>query len=92
MHHPHSLLANIVNIVVVFQPEDVLKSLDERSRDIDSLIRPDGTKKFPAKTCYDLFLDYKSFKSGKCFLQKSLLPALDFLSLSCNCLNVKAFG
>ena len=82
MHHPHSLLANIVNIVVVFQPEAVLKDLDKRSRDIESLIRPDGTEKFPAKTCYDLFLDHKSFKSGKCFLQKSRLPALHFLSFS----------
>lgn len=46
------------------KPEDVLKGLDERSHDMDSLIRPDGTKKFPAKTCYDLFLDHKTFKSG----------------------------
>lgn len=61
----HSLLANIVCVVVMFQPEDILKGLDEKNKDINTLIKPDGTKKFPAKTCYDLFLDHKTFKSGK---------------------------
>lgn len=38
--------------------------MDENDKEIDSLISPDGTKKFPAKTCYDLFLDHKNFKNG----------------------------
>ena len=50
------------------QPKDILKTLDENDKEIDSLISPDGTKKFPAKTCYDLFLDHKNFKNGK-FIQ-----------------------
>ena len=68
----HSLSANIGCVAVLFQPEDVLRGLDERSQDIESLIRPDGTKKFPAKTCYDLFLDHKTFKSGEWFLYDSI--------------------
>ena len=57
---------------MLFQPEDVLKGLDERSQDMESLIRPDGTKKFPAKTCYDLFLDHKTLRSGELFLHDSI--------------------
>jgi len=50
------------------QPKDILKTLDENDKEIDSLISPDVTKKFPAKTCFDLFLDHKNFKNGK-FIQ-----------------------
>ena len=57
---------------MLFQPEDVLKGLDERSQDMETLIRPDGSKKFPAKTCFDLFLDHKTFKSGELLLDDSI--------------------
>ena len=57
----------------LFQPKDILKSLDEKDKEIDSLIAPDGTKKFPAKTCYDLFLDHKHFKSGESPFPSSFL-------------------
>lgn len=46
------------------KPKDILRSLDEKDKEIDRKIKPDGTKKFPAKTCYDLFLDHQIFKSG----------------------------
>ncbi|XP_015773347.1 PREDICTED: collagen alpha chain-like [Acropora digitifera] len=43
--------------------EHVLKDLDEKDKEMDSLIAPDGSRKFPAKTCYDLFLDHGNFES-----------------------------
>lgn len=55
----------MVCVILLFQPKDILRGLDEKDKDIDNMIKPDGTKKFPAKTCYDLFLDHKTFKDGK---------------------------
>lgn len=44
---------------------DILRGLDAKEKEIDLKIKPDGTRKYPARTCYDLFLDHKSYKSGK---------------------------
>ena len=49
----------------LFQAENVLKDLDQKDKEMDSLIAPDGSRKFPAKTCYDLFLDHGNFESGE---------------------------
>lgn len=51
---------------------DILRGLDAKEKEIDLKIKPDGTRKYPARTCYDLFLDHKSYKSGRFFLHHCL--------------------
>lgn len=46
------------------KPMDILRGLDAKEKEIDLKIKPDGTRKYPARTCYDLFLDHKSYKNG----------------------------
>lgn len=66
------------------KPDDILKSFDEKEKEIDALIAPDGTRKFPAKTCYDLFLDHKDFKSGEYWIDPNGGTVKDAIFVYCD--------
>ena len=51
-------------IQYITQMASLMVELDEMTRTIELIKKPDGSKKFPARSCCDLKNDYSETKTG----------------------------
>ena len=52
------------NVQYIAQMASLMVELDEMTRTIELIKKPDGSKKFPARSCCDLKSDYSETKTG----------------------------
>uniref|UniRef100_UPI00398EFA01 collagen alpha-1(II) chain-like n=1 Tax=Pristiophorus japonicus TaxID=55135 RepID=UPI00398EFA01 len=62
---------------------EITATLKSISRQVANILRPDGSQKNPAQSCYDLKLNYPEFKSGEYWIDPNQDCKIDAIKVYC---------
>ena len=62
----------------------IYNELDHLKSSLRELLKPNGTRYNPARTCYDLFLCYPSYEEGHYWIDPNLGSADDAMEVYCS--------